>query len=379
MKDISKFGGHRTCRECRSGISRSSATITTQINPTSFSEFFDRESSQRSHLTVMQRSAIIILHSLGLDEDTIVSLTTCDPRTIRHWTAWYQLHRTVEDESRSGRPRATTEEVDTSIVAAATETPFTTPRIIRSGLGLDIATRTIRRRLDEVGLFGRVARIEYPFTEEHITRRLQFAQEHESWTDDKWKRVLFGDETYICLGAHGQVWVQRPEDTAYLSQYVAQGHVSFAPKIGIWGCFTSQGVNALRIFEDNMDTRLYTDTMQQYMKPCALRLWPNSEWFYLHDNASYHGSYRSCQWFHNKGINLIELPPFSPDLNPIENLWNHLKQRIEKRRAQNMSELTEIISDEWEKTDQLFCSNLVDSMRDRMRAVVNAEGFKTRY
>ena len=103
----------------------------------------------------------------------------------------------------------------------------------------------MRRRLDKAGLFGRVARIEYPFTDEHITQRLQFAQEHESCTDDKWARILFGDESYICHGSHGQIWVQRPQDAAYLSEFMVQGQSNFAPKIGIWACFSSQGVGEL--------------------------------------------------------------------------------------------------------------------------------------
>ena len=56
-------------------------------------------------------------------------------------------------------------------------------------------------------LFGRVARIEYPFTEEHIAQRLEFARQHENWTEDQWARVLFSDETYIHLGVNGQLWV----------------------------------------------------------------------------------------------------------------------------------------------------------------------------
>ena len=160
---------------------------------------------------------------------------------------------------------------------------------------------------------------------------------------------------------------------------MVHGQTTFAPKIGIWGCFTSQGVGELRIFDDTMDTRMYTDTMQQLMKPCALRFWPSGEWFYLHDNASYHGSYRSRTWFHNNGVSLIELPPHSPDLNPIENLWEDLKHRIELRNAHNIAELKEIVTQEWSNTSQLICGNLVDSMPDRMQAVIDAQGHKTRY
>ena len=133
------------------------------------------------------------------------------------------------------------------------------------------------------------------------------------------------------------------------------------------------------MFEDNMDTRLYTDTMQQLMKPCALRFWPSGAWFYLQDNASYHTSHRSLEWFHNNGVSLVELTRHSPDLNPIENLWADLNCRLESHHIQTIEELRDIFPLEWKKTTGLTCSNLVDSMPDRMRAVVTAEGFKTRY
>ena len=61
------------------------------------------------------------------------------------------------------------------------QTPITTPRLIRSELGIDASARTVRRRLDEAGLFGRVARIEFPLTEEHIRKRLAFAHAYGGW------------------------------------------------------------------------------------------------------------------------------------------------------------------------------------------------------
>ena len=315
--------------------------------------------------------------NIGISQ--IAELTHCDPRTISHWIDYYQEHHSLQDEPRSGRPRVTSEETDTLIAASAIETPITTPRIIRSRLGIEASARTVRRRLDEAGLFGRVARVEYPFDHTDITERLEFAHKHEGWTRSQWGRVMFGDEAYICLGVHGQIWVQRPQDTAYLSQFMVQGQTNFAPKIGIWACLSGQGVAGLRIFDGDMDTRLYTDTMDQFMKPWALRFWPDGPWFYLHDNAGYHGSRGSYTWFHNKGVDLIKLPPHSPDLNPIENLWGDLKRRIEQRFPRNIAELRQFLAEEWESTPRSTCSNLVNSMPDRMRAVINAEGHKTGY
>jgi transposase len=271
-----RFDAHRLAHT-RSSIPRApSSTFNITINPTAFNLFFHHEHVQGERLSIVQRSAIVALRSLNIRYDVIAHLTRCDQRTIKHWVDHYQQHHSLQDEPRSGRPRVTSEDMDTSIVAAATETPITTPRIIRSELGVEASARTVRRRLDEAGLFGRVARIEYPFTQEHIDKRLKFAGDHENWSDNQWASVLFGDETYICLGTHGQIWVQRPEDTAYLSEYMVPGQTNFAPKIGIWACFSSQGVGALRIFDDSMNTTLYGDTMKRWMKPCALRFWPNS-------------------------------------------------------------------------------------------------------
>ena len=328
---------------------------------------------------MIQRATVVALHNLNLRNDLIARLTHCDPRTIQHWIDYYNQHHSLEDEPRSGRPRATSEDTDTSIVAAATETPFTTPHRIRAEQGIEASARTVRRRLDEAGLLGRVARIEYPFTQAHIAQRLEFARGHQDWTAGQWARVLFGDETYIYLGANGQIWVQRPQDAAYQSEYMAQGQSNFAPKIGIWACFARQGVGALRIFDNDMDTRLYTDTMRRFMKPCALRLWLSGAWFYLQDNASYHKSHRSLEWFHINGVSLVELPPHSPDLNPIENLWADLKRRVESRHPHTIQELKEIITSEWTNTNPSTCSNLVDSMNDRMLSVIAAEGFETGY
>jgi len=183
----------------------------------------------------------------------------------------------------------------------------------------------------------------------------------------------------MCLGVQGQIWVQRPQDAAFLSQFVVQGQSNFAPKIGIWGCFASEGVGGLRIFDDTMDSRLYTDTLQRFMKPFALDFCPSGEWFYLDDNASYHRSHVTQTWLFNNGVNLIKLPPHSPDLNPIENLWADLKRRIESRFPHSIQELKEIVIEEWANTSQSICSNLVASMPDRMQAVLDAGGFKTPY
>jgi transposase len=349
------------------------------VDVASFAHFFRNAISEGAHLSIMQRTVITTLHHLGFADAYISQLTLCGLASIRRWIDHFDHHGDLQDEPRTGRPRITDFDTDTSIAGIAMQNPTTTPRLIRSELGIDASARTVRRRLDEAGLFGRVARIEFPLTEEHIRKRLAFAHAYGGWSPEDWDRVMFSDDSYIYLGHHGQTWVQRPEDTAYLEQYMVLGQRQFSPKIGMWGCFSSQGVGSMSLFHENMDTRLYTYYMARHMKPHALRTWPNAGWFYLQDNASYHGAAASRRWFHNNGVTCIEFPPHSPDLNPIENLWAHLKRRIEDHNARSIEELKEIISEEWAEISADFCARLTHSMPHRLQLVVEAGGHRTRY
>jgi len=349
------------------------------VDVASFAQFFRNEISEGVHLSIIQRAAIVILHQQGFTDVQIAEITRCDRATIRHWLNQFSQEGDLQDAPRTSRPRSTEFDTDSSIAGLAMINPITTPRIIRSEMSIDASARTVRRRLDEAGLLGRVARIEFPLNEEHIRKRLAFAHAFGDWSPEDWDRVLFSDESYIHLGYHGQTWVQRPEDTAYLEEYMVLGQRQFSPKIGMWACFSSHGVGPMRLFDENMDARLYTDFMARYMKPHALCMWPNAEWFYLQDNATYHSAVASRRWFHNNGVTCIEFPPHSPDLNPIENLWAHLKRRIEDHNARSIDELEEIISEEWAEMSVDFCACLTHSMPQRLRLVVEAGGHRTRY
>ena len=156
------FHRSSTCWECRSRRSTSTTNITVPIDPSSFAQYFNHEPSHGSRLSLVQRSSLLTLHALGFNDERVAQLTGCDRRTVRHWVAHYQQHHSLEDEPRSGRPRVTSAATDTSIVVAATENPFTTPQNILAEQSIEASSRTVRRRLDAAGLFGRVARIEYP-------------------------------------------------------------------------------------------------------------------------------------------------------------------------------------------------------------------------
>jgi len=79
------------------------------------------------------------------------------------------------------------------------------------------------------------------------------------------------------------------------------------------------------------------------------------------------------------GIQQLDFPPYSPDLNPIENLWDNLKRRVEKRNPTNLEELEDAINEEWRLTDVTFLHTLVESMQRRCEAVKENNGHLSHY
>jgi transposase len=49
---------------------------------------------------------------------------------------------------------------------------------------------------------------------------------------------------------------------------------------------------------------------------------------FLQDNTKIHKAKKTMEWFGNHGIVLMDFPHYSPDLNPIEQLWFELKQLV---------------------------------------------------
>jgi transposase len=81
-----------------------------------------------------------------------------------------------------------------------------------------------------------------------------------------------------------------------------------------------------------MNAARLLDIFKQHLIQDARRFWPHQRWKFLQDNAPYHRSKVVLDWLEEQKVDLIKLPPYSPDLNPIENLWANLKTRIELRR-----------------------------------------------
>jgi Sucrose synthase len=64
----------------------------------------------------------------------------------------------------------------------------------------------------------------------------------------------------------------------------------------------------------------------------------------------------------------------SPDLNPIELVWDEMEREKCRRRPKNETELVEVIQDVWENFDPAKLRKLVERIPRVLQAVIEAEG-----
>jgi transposase len=83
-----------------------------------------------------------------------------------------------------------------------------------------------------------------------------------------------------------------------------------------------------RVFQGFTDSEVFEDFIKQLLPHCGR--WPEPRSVLVIDNASFHRSERVEQMCHEAGVKLVYLPPYSPDLNPIEEFFAELKAFIQK-------------------------------------------------
>lgn len=145
-----------------------------------------------------ERRHIIDLALKEYSQRSIAAMTGRPLKTVNRICQAYKTEGRIGDAPHRRRPRATTEEEDQLIIAAVADDPFQTANEIMENTGVNAHPATVRNRLKEAGLHSRVAAQKPFLNSTHKTKRLQFAEQHASWTSEEWKRVIFTDESTFC-------------------------------------------------------------------------------------------------------------------------------------------------------------------------------------
>jgi transposase len=210
--------------------------------------------------------------------------------------------------------------------------------------------------------------------------RQRWAQVHVRWTNDDWRKVIFSDESYFEIAGRKSQYVRRD-----VGEKIKPAHTTprraFTQRILVWACFCEQGPGPLAIITGTMKTANYINTIETQLRPHLPVWFPDNNFIFQQDNAPCHKSAATTNFFHAAGIQVMQWPPYSPDLNPIENLWGILKKQVGKHHYTNRVQLEAKIREIWTTNTKISdaCRELSMSMARRVSACVSARGGPLHY
>jgi transposase len=256
-------------------------------------------------------------------------------------------------------------------------------KALQSVTNQTLSAQTVCRHLRETGLRPVVKR-KRPFLKPHHRHaRLEFAESHQEWTLMDWMMVIWSDETKINrLGSDGRYWVWK-EVGEGLSDRLVQGTQKFGGgNIMMWGCMGWDGVGYATRIEGKMDAQLYVSILEDKLQE-SLHYFDKSasDIIFQQDNDPKHKSKLAQKWFDDHDFNVMKWPAQSPDLNPIEHLWNYVKRKLSEYEnpPNSLHELWERVEKEWNAIPASVCQGLIESMPRHIAAVIKAKGGYTKY
>ena len=157
---------------------------------------------------------------------------------------------------------------------------------------------------------------------------LQFANNHQHWTSEQWGKVLFSDESTFQQFVVRKRHFRRPTGKRFDKRYTI-ATVKHPPSQMVWGAMSRNGIAALSFLPPGttMNGPKYVQMLSEKLK---LHLQVHNCQIFMQDGVPCHRSKVAKNFLDNNNIDLLEWPGNSPDLNPIENLWTDMKNKMSK-------------------------------------------------
>jgi hypothetical protein len=235
-----------------------------------------------------------------------------------------------------------------------------------NSLGINASARTIRRAMGKEG-FHRFVALKKPFlTEKSMENQYKFTFKFLDWKSKDWEFAIWTDECAFNVGGvPGRVYVTRRAREEYDNNCLIP---RFAKRtcVMVWAFFIAGKTGPLVIWDPS--TMGKTVKAQSYCEfvvgPHLHPFWQelcqsNDAYIYvMQDNASPHKAFYTRDYmeklYGNMADYLFPWPANSLDMNPIDNIWRILKNRVYGRlpKPNTTTQLNLAILEEWDALDE---------------------------
>ena len=330
-----------------------------------------------------ERNQIIGMFRSNMKKTAIAKELGIGESTVRYVISKWLDCGCVNSAPRSGRPSKLNLRDTRRLIQTTKKSRKSTLDDIHEKMDVDASKRTLQRKLLACGIQSRYA-VRKPFVSKvNAMKRVMWCRGRRGWSLKDWKRVIWSDECKIELwqGSRDRR-IRRTSSERFNQDCIAPTMKHGGGSLMVWACFCWDKLGPIVVVEGSMDRQKYIEVLENQLYP----FWKKTKrrnrslWF-QDDGAPCHRAGLVKNWKVERRIRSLLWPAQSPDLNPIEHVWNILKSKIQRRRPlpQNVNQLRDAIYEEWREIDPPMLRKLVSSMRSRIQSVIRSKGYQTKY
>jgi transposase len=320
----------------------------------------------------IKREKVAALLKAGVDKPSIAGQVKLTLKTVYNIAKRLEKRRKLTRKIGSKGKKTLLESHKKKIIQTLRSNPFLSCQDLRDNLYIPCTPETIRLYLKKVGFNRRKPRGNLQLTPFHETQRLLWAYSLVGWCG--FEHVVYSDECSF--------WLHDNNHEGWFHQNLSHplSRDNHSGKIHVWGSISFLGKISLKTFRVNNNAAVYEAILQEGLQDVADRKYGGpGTWIFQQDNSPIHTARSIRNYLNNAGILVLDWPSKSPDLNPIENLWNILKQAVRKRLPKTLDQLENFILEEWRNLEECTVRNLCASVPSRVLKCIQVHGKPIEY
>lgn len=193
--------------------------------------------------------------------------------------------------------------------------------------------------------------------------------------------MCFSDESTFQVLVDKSSFVRRRPGEQFHADCLVE-RVKHPVSVMVWSVISAKGMGSLYIVEGTMKQDQYKRVLETRLLPQVNEWFPDAdEYIFMHDSAPCHKARSVTAFLAERNVTVLPWPGNSPDMNPIENMWELTKRAMAKEVITNKQQLIETLIREWYHNSKLQenAKTCIESMPRRIEALIAAKGGITKY
>lgn len=260
--------------------------------------------------------------------------------------------------------------------ASLTKTKCSSKDIINN-LNIKVSRSTVCRVIKCLGFNYKTVQSKFKINFKQRQKRVEAAKRFII-DGIRWDSVIFTDEKYFTLNGCDSYycWLKGNKSFYGIKKVIR------APGLMIWGMVLCNGLFSFEIMRGKQNTKKYIDIVEHKAVP-IIKLNMQGQFIYQQDNCPIHVSKEAQNFFRKENIDCLKWPPYSPDLNIVENIWSYLATIVyQDGHIKNLKDLQIKICNAitvFNETQKTFVQNLYNSIPARLCDVILKRGERLKY